>query len=298
MRRNSSLDGIHVPLITPFTADGTVAGTALEQLAHSMVDAGAAGLVALGTTGEPATLTPEEKTAVVDVCARVCRERGVALTVGAGGNATSHSVTALAELARWPEAAYALVPVPYFSRPTPDGVLAHFAELAAGSPAPVIVYHVPQRTARPLDALILRELARVPGVAGIKYAVGGVDQAAVELLGDLPPDCALLAGDDTFLSPLLALGAAGGITASAHLAPERFAELVTAWRGGSLLRARDLGHALAALSTAVFAEPNPTVIKGVLHARGRIPTPDVRLPLLPADRAAVNTALKRLSDLG
>ncbi|WP_413797077.1 4-hydroxy-tetrahydrodipicolinate synthase family protein [Streptomyces iranensis] len=298
MMPHTPLDGIHVPLITPFTADGRIAETALERLAHSMLDAGAAGLVALGTTGEPATLTPQEKTAVIDVCARVCRDRRAALTVGAGSNATLHSTTALAELSRWPEATGALVPVPYFTRPSPDGVLAHFAELAAGSPVPLIAYHIPYRTGRPLDAQALRELGRLPGVAGVKYATGGVDQTAVALLGDLPADFAVVAGDDAFISPLLALGAAGGILASAHLAPERFVELATAWRNGDLIRARELGHVLATLSTAAFAEPNPTVIKGVLHAEGRIPTPDVRLPLLPAEPTSVDAALKCLADLG
>ncbi|KOG91496.1 dihydrodipicolinate synthase, partial [Streptomyces varsoviensis] len=272
--------GVHIPLITPFTAEGGIAEDALERLACSMLDAGAAGLVALGTTGEPAALTRQEKDAVVDVCARVCRARGAALTVGAGTNATMSSAADLAELARWPEATGALVPVPYFTRPTPEGVRAHFAELAARSPVPLIVYHVPYRTSRPLDARTLRELGELPGVAGVKYATGGVDQAAVELLGDAPAGFAVLAGDDAFVSPMLALGAAGGVLASAHLAPERFVELAAAWRDGDLVRARALGHALAAVSAAAFAEPNPAVIKGVLHARGVIPTPDVRLPLL------------------
>jgi 4-hydroxy-tetrahydrodipicolinate synthase len=137
----------------------------------------------------------------------------------------------------------------------------------------------------------------VPGIVGVKYAVGGIDEHAVDLLGDLPSDFAVLAGDDMFASPLLAIGAAGGILASAHLATGRFVELGAAWLGADLPRARDLGHRLSALSAALFAEPNPTVIKGVLHAQGRIPTPNVRLPLLPAGQDTVDQALKRLADL-
>src|SRR6185503_14298472 len=101
-----------------------------------------------------------------------------------------------------------------------------------------------------------------------------------------PPDCAILAGEDAVLAPMLALGAAGGIVATAHLATARFVDLAAAWQngdgGGVGEKARDLGHRLARLSAAMFAEPNPAVLKGVLHAQGRIPTPDVRLPLLPA----------------
>jgi 4-hydroxy-tetrahydrodipicolinate synthase len=292
-----TLAGIHVPLVTPFTARGGVAEDALEALAGEVLDAGAAGIVALGTTAEAATLDAAERTAVVDVCARVCRDRGAALIVGAGGNDTRAAEGALARLARWPEATAALVPVPSFTRPSAAGVLAHFTRLADTAPLPLIVYHVPYRTAQPLDAGALRALGRLPGVAGVKLAVGAVDQDTVALLGDLPPDFAVLAGDDVFVSPLLALGAAGGILASAHLATDRFVTLATAWRDGDLARARHLGHALAHLSAAVFSEPNPTVVKAVLHAQGRIPTPDVRLPLLPAGREAIDATLGRLAEL-
>jgi 4-hydroxy-tetrahydrodipicolinate synthase len=97
-------------------------------------------------------------------------------------------------------------------------------------------------------------------------------------------------GDDVFASPLLALGAAGGILASAHLRTAEFAELITAWQAGRADQARELGHRLAPLSAALFAEPNPSVIKGVLHAQGRIPSPAVRLPLLPAGQDTVRAA--------
>ncbi|MGC5015633.1 dihydrodipicolinate synthase family protein [Streptosporangium sp. DT93] len=297
MTSNTAFRGIHVPLITPLDTGGRIATDALERLARDVLDEGAAGIVALGTTAETATLDETERHAVVDVCARVCRERGATLIVGAGGNDTRRSAADLARLAAWPAVTAALVPVPYFTRPAQPGVLAHFTHLAAACPVPLIVYHVPLRTGQDLDADCLRALGRLPGVAGIKYAVGGIDPHAVELLADPPPDFAVLAGDDTFVSPLLALGATGGIVASAHLATGRYAELAGAWAGGDLPRARELGHRLSALSAAAFAGPNPTVIKGVLHAQGRIPTPDVRLPLLPAGREAIDLTLRRLAGL-
>ncbi|MEU4830796.1 dihydrodipicolinate synthase family protein [Streptosporangium sp. NPDC023615] len=297
MTSTTAFRGIHVPLITPLTTDGRIATDALERLAHDVLAAGAAGIVALGTTAETATLDESEKLAVVDVCARVCRERAATLIVGAGGNDTRADAAALARLAAWPEVTAALVPVPYFTRPGHPGVLAHFTHLAAGSPVPLIVYHVPCRTGQHLDAACLRALGLLPGIAGVKYAAGGVGADAVELLGDLPPDFAVLAGDDPFVSPLMALGAVGGVVASAHLATGRFAELAAAWLDGNLPRARRLGHGLSALAAAVFAEPNPTVIKGVLHAQGRIPAPDVRLPLLPAGREAIDRTLRRLDGL-
>ena len=298
MAQRSSLHGILVPLVTPFAADGQIAAGALETLAHEVLDAGATGIVALGTTAEAATLSPAEKQAVTGLCAGVCEERGAALIVGAGSSDTRASAAALAGLARWPRIAGALIPVPSYTRPGEAGVVAHFTWLAAHSPVPLIVYHIPYRTAQPLSVATLRELGRLPNVAGVKLATGAVGSDAMALLGDCPPDFAILAGDDLYVSPLLALGAAGGILASAHLATRRFAALAAAWADGDVVRARELGHALARVSAAAFAEPNPAVIKGALHALGRIPTPDVRLPLLPAAADSVDALLGRLAELG
>lgn len=292
-----ALGGIFVPLITPFDADGRVATGPLEALAHEVLDAGAAGIVALGTTAESATLDRDEKHTVLDVCAAVCGARGAALIAGAGSSDTAASATVLAALAHWPQITGALVPVPSYTRPGEAGVLAHFTYLAGRSPVPLVIYHIPYRTAQPLGAAVLREIGALPNVAGVKLAVGAVDAVAVDLLGDPPPGFAIMAGDDVFLSPLLALGAAGGILASAHLATGQFAALAAAWRGGDLSAARRLGPALARLSAAAFAEPNPSVIKAALHAQGRIPTPGVRLPLLPAAPASAEALLARVAGL-
>jgi 4-hydroxy-tetrahydrodipicolinate synthase len=281
------LAGVHVPLITPFTSDGEVDAPALERLAREVVAAGASGVVALGTTGEPAVLDDAERRTVVDVCAAACRDTGATLIVGAGTSSTGHSAAALADLVAWPEVRAALVPVPAFVRPTEAGVVRHMAELAAHSPVPLIVYHVPQRTGRSLGIAALRELAALPGVVGVKHAVPALDADAVALLADLPPGFAVLAGDDVMATPLLALGAAGGILASAHVCTGRWVEMAAAWRAGDAPRARRFAAPLAPLAAALFAEPNPTVIKAVLHAQGRIATPDVRLPLLPPSRDAV-----------
>jgi 4-hydroxy-tetrahydrodipicolinate synthase len=287
----SSLRGLFVPLVTPFTDDGELATDALEKLAHGVIDAGAAGIVALGTTGEPATLTAAERHAVLDVVARACRERGTALIAGAGSNDTAGTARELRDLAAWPEVSAALAVVPYYTRPSEEGVVAHFTRLAADSPVPLIVYNVPYRTGRTLSATTLLRLAAVPGIVGVKHAVGAVDQDTVLLMAGGPDDFAVLAGDDVFASPLLALGAAGGILASAHLRTAEFAEMIAAWHSGQPEQARELGHRLAPLSAALFAEPNPAVIKGALHALGQIPSSAVRLPLLPAGQDAISAAL-------
>ncbi|MCG6493132.1 dihydrodipicolinate synthase family protein [Kitasatospora sp. A2-31] len=292
------LKGIYVPLVTPFAADGSVALDALDKLARSVLAEGAAGLVALGTTGEPATLDAAEKAAVVEVCAAACAELGGQLVVGAGGPDTRAAAEELAGLReRVPGAAAALVTAPSFVRPGVAGTLAHFRALAAASSVPLVVYHIPYRTGQALPAAALGELASLPGVVGVKYATGAMDHDAVELLAAGPAGFAVLAGDDAFLAPMLALGAAGGILASAHLAAARFVELAAAWQRGDVPRARALGHRLSALSAAAFAAPNPSVVKGVLHARGLIPTPSVRLPLLPAGPAETARALELATGL-
>lgn len=187
----------------------------------------------------------------------------------------------------------ALAVVPYFTRPSQEGVVAHFTRLATESPVPLIIYNVPYRTGQVVGWQALRRLAELPGIIGVKHAVGGIDEDTIRLMADLPERFAVLAGDDVFASPLLALGAAGAILASAHLCTGRFAELLQAWRTGDPERARALGHRLSALSAALFAEPNPTVIKAVLHAQGRIPSPAVRLPLLAAGPGSVDAALRQ-----
>lgn len=290
MDHQALLTGLYVPLVTPFTTTGDIDEAALAGLAASALDDGAAGLVALGTTAEAATLTPEERGRVLDLCASVSTDRDAALIVGTGSNDTAESVRSLRELAGTTAADAALVPVPAFTRPTEDGVVAHFVELAAHSPVPLVVYNIPYRSGRTLSAETLRELAAVPGITGVKHSPGTLDGETISLLGDAPRGFSVLAGDDPFVSPMLALGASGAILGSANVDTAGFADLVAAWHEGDVQRARALGHRLAELSFGLFAEPNPSVIKAVLHEQGRIPSPTVRLPLLPATDAAVDRA--------
>ncbi|MEV4705117.1 dihydrodipicolinate synthase family protein [Actinoplanes sp. NPDC049316] len=281
-----TFSGVFVPLITPFDRAGAVALDALEALAHDVLSAGARGLVALGTTGEPGSLTEAERGDVAGVLARVCRERDAPLIVGGDPQRVPAHAAAVLAL------------VPPFVRPGENGVVAYFTDLARRSPAPLIVYHVPYRTGQPLSAATLRRIAGIGNVAGVKLATAAIDVETVALLADAPPGFAILGGDDAFLSPLLAMGAHGGILASAHVRTDRFVELTEAWKRGDAARAREIGNRLAALSITLFAEPNPAVVKAVLHAHGRIPTPRVRLPLLDASPRALDAALAAQSGCG
>jgi 4-hydroxy-tetrahydrodipicolinate synthase len=284
------LSGLYVPLITPFTDTGQLDPEALAALAASVLDEGAAGVVALGTTGEPATLTRDEQRKVIDTCARVCAERGGQLIVGTGSNNTAASTDMLSKLD--PRAAAALSVVPYYTRPSQDGVVEHFRHLAAASPVPLVVYNVPYRTSLSLTPDTLQRLAELPNVAGFKHSVGTIDDATIEFMARASSDVAVLAGDDLYAGPLMALGARGAIMASANLLTRRYADLLRTWQHGPIDHARTLHDQLAPVTRSLFAEPNPVVIKAVLAARGHIPSPQVRLPLLRATQTAVTAALE------
>jgi 4-hydroxy-tetrahydrodipicolinate synthase len=286
----TELAGLFVPLITPFTPDGELAAAALERLAHRVLTDGATGIVALGTTAEHATLSDAERTQVLQICARVCRERGAPLIAGAGGNDTARSAAAVAALRNCPEVCAALTVVPYYSRPGEAGVIEHFRALADSGPVPLVIYNIPYRTGQVLSWAAIARIAELPGVAGIKHATGAVDRDTVRMMAARPAGFRVLAGDDLYVSPLLALGADGAILASAHVRTGEFARLVSMWRDGRATDARTLGHRLAPLSAALFAEPNPAVIKAVLHRAGEIPSPSVRLPLLPASGPVADEA--------
>ncbi|MGW0021276.1 4-hydroxy-tetrahydrodipicolinate synthase [Rhodococcus sp. NPDC003382] len=297
--------GILVPLVTPFTDTGEIALADLERLAHIVLDDGAAGLVALGTTAEAASLSPQERREVVRICAAVCRERRVPLLVGAGTNDTAGTVRALDELGEQPDVTAALVVVPYYTRPTEAGVVAHFEHVADRSPVPIVLYNVPYRTGQQLGCESIVQLAEHPRIVGIKQAVGAVDTDTARLLAEGPDSFSVLAGEDTLVSPLFAMGAAGAIAASANVYAAEFADLFRLWRAGRVEQARDLGNRLVGPVSALMSGPNPTVIKAVLHAQGRISTPCVRLPLLPfEDTAAIHrfranvpfVSFNRLSD--
>jgi 4-hydroxy-tetrahydrodipicolinate synthase len=216
-RSVTELTGLFVPLITPFTADGAIASDALERLAHRVLDDRATGIVALGTTAETPTLTEAEQSEVLRICSRVCRDHGAPLIVGAGSNNTARSAVELAALAKYPGVRAALAVVPYYSRPGAAGVLEHFRTLATSSPVPVVVYNIPYRTGQAVGWPVMRQLAALPGVAGVKHSAGSIDADTIAMMAERPAGFSVLGGDCLYLSPLLALGADGAISASAHL---------------------------------------------------------------------------------
>jgi 4-hydroxy-tetrahydrodipicolinate synthase len=280
--------GVFVPMVTPFAADGSVDLGCLEGLTAAVIRQGAAGVVALATTGEPHMLDERERAAVVEVIARVCAAMGATLVVGAGTNDTRTTIERHEALAGVPGVRASLAVVPYYVRPSEAGVVHHFQVVAERSPVPLIVYNIPYRTGRGLGAAALLELAATANVAGVKQAVGGIDADTLTVLAEAGGSFAMLGGDDAFLFPLVLMGATGAIAASSHLCTRRFVEMIECGRTGDLAAGRRHAEALLPLVRALFAEPSPAVIKAALHLEGRIPTPHVRMPMAPATPAAVD----------
>lgn len=287
--------GVYVPVVTPFDGSGAVDVKALEDLAAACLTAGAAGIVALATTGEATSLDAGEQAAAVAACARACATFDASLIVGAGTNDTRTTIARHEALADVPNVAASLAVVPYYVRPSEAAIVAHFRSVAAASPVPVIIYNIPYRTGRGLGAGSLLELAATDNIIGVKQAVGSIDADTLTVLADQPPGFSVLAGDDPFLFPLCLMGATGAIAASAHISTERFVAMIDHALAGAVEEGRKLAEALLPLTLALFAEPSPAVIKGVLHAEGRIPTPDVRMPLANASPGAVEVALRARS---
>jgi 4-hydroxy-tetrahydrodipicolinate synthase len=289
------LDGIHVSLVTPFDRDGAVDTVSLERLARHGLEGGASGLVALGTTGEPAMLTPDEQGTVLRVCRKVSDEHGVPLTVGTGTIGTETSVRQATECAEIADAL--LVVIPYYLRPSDEGVLDHFAAIGAAVDVPLIPYNIPYRTGLTLRPETLLRLLAEDYVIGMKQCAGAIDADTLTLLAAAGPEAAILCGDDAYLYPMLQLGAAGGICAAACIAPAAFATMVAAVRGGDTRLARTLHEELLPMVNALFAEPSPAVLKAALAELGLIGHPSVRAPLRPPRGEPVARALAHLSGL-
>jgi len=299
--------GLHVPLVTPFAADGSVDLAALRRLAARVLDDGADGLVALGTTGEPLALGAAERDAVVDCCAEACAARGAPLTVGVDGADTATAVREVARLGGRDGVSAVLAVVPPFVRAARAGVVAHYRALVAVSPVPLIAYDNPPRTGMRLGAEALLALhAAEPRIAAVKLSVPALDDDALALLAEAPPGFAVLAGEDALILALLAHGGAGAICAAANCATGRFAALVRAGRdggdgsaaAGDRSAARRHHEQLLPLVRALGAEPRPSVIKGLLHRRGELATPSLRLPNVAASAGAVDAAERALAVAG
>ncbi len=284
------LAGLWIPTVTPFDRDDEVDAASLQALARRLLAEGAHGLVALGTTGEPAVLSDGEQRTVVELLAEVCAVAGSPLMVGCGTNSTRRTIETVHRFADVADAV--LVVVPYYTRPSTTAIVEHYRIVASESPVPVVAYNVPYRTGRGLDASDVLRLASIPNVVGIKQATGALDADTLAVLRDAPPSFSLLAGDDAFIGPTMLMGGRGAIAAAAHLCTPSFRALVDAAGAGDAERTKQLTASLFPVVLHGFAEPSPAVWKGALHGRGELATPNLRPPMSAASPPAIAAVLE------
>lgn len=294
----SIFSGIWVPLITPF-ADGEVDHAALRALVRRYAEAGVAGLVALGTTGEPAALDATEQDAVLatildearTVADSAADAEPLPVLVGVSGNHTASMRERIVQLNRLPIAGV-LMAAPYYIRPSQAGIVGHFTTLADASEKPVVLYDIPYRTGVRLELETLLTLAAHPRIQAVKDCAGSLD-TTLALIRD--GRLQVLTGEDINIFNTLCLGGSGAIAASAHLRPERFVALYRALAAGRLEEGRRIFLTLAPLIQALFAEPNPGPVKALLAAQGLI-RDELRAPMTRASDALVER-LKALEGL-
>ena len=287
-------DGSIVALVTPFTGQGEVDTSALRRLVDYHMEQGSNGLVIAGTTGESASLTPDELTAILDL---VVEQLGGRIPVIAGtGNASTRRSVEQTRLAAAHGADAALLVTPYYVRPPQRGLEAHFVAIADESDIPVILYNVPSRTSVDLLPRTVERLSAHPRIVGIKEATGDM-QRIDEILDRCGDSFAVLSGDDHSCLQAMKHGAHGVISVAANVAPRRISELCTAAHLQDWARADVLEMELSHLFDILMIETNPIPVKWALFEMGLI-GPHIRLPMTGLDEEYRERLRRCLHGLG
>lgn len=288
-----TLEGILTALVTPLK-NGTVDLAALERLVLRQIEAGVQGIVVCASTGEGATLTPDERRMVIGTAVRLAGDR-ILVLAGTGAIPTWGAVEA-AHVAADLGARAMLVAAPPYVRPTQDGLYAHFAAVADQAGLPIVLYNVPSRTACDILPATVARLAPHPAVIGIKEASGSIHRAQ-QVVAAAGGNLAVLSGDDPLTVPLLTAGGHGVISTGANVVPGKWAELWRRWRAGDALGAAAIQAGLLGLHDALFIETNPGPVKAALHLLGLI-EPEIRLPLVWPARPSLYRIAAEMENLG
>lgn len=271
------LTGSLVALITPMHADGSVNFEQLKQLVDWHIANGTHGLVAMGTTGESATLSVEEHMAVVAETVKFANKR-VPVIAGTGANNTREAIE-LSRLAKEVGADYTLSVVPYYNKPSQEGIFQHFKTIAEAVDIPMIIYNVPGRTVVNMSNETILRLAHIKNIIGVKEASGDVARA-LSLFKDAPADFAIYSGDDPTGLPFILCGGHGVISVAANVAPKAFSQMCEHALAGNIAQARALNEQLIPLYDVMFCEPSPAPAKFAAAELG-VCAEHVRLPILP-----------------
>jgi len=273
----NAFKGTGVALVTPFLEDQQVDFPSLERLINHVIAGGVDYLVALGTTGESATLTSSEKAKVLKACVEYNKGR-VPLMLGLGGNATQKLIDEIEQTDFYGVAGILSVS-PYYNKPTQEGIIAHYRALADASPVPLVLYNIPGRTMSNMTAATTLALSHHPNIVGIKEASGNLEQC-MQIAASMPKDFLLLSGDDLLTKPIQSIGGTGVISVLANALPATFKTLTEGEGVSSLQEA----YSILKLNGLMYEEGNPVGIKNLLLHQGVIQTDQVRLPLLRASQ--------------
>jgi 4-hydroxy-tetrahydrodipicolinate synthase len=288
------LQGSLVAIVTPMQADGSLDFPRLKALIDWHVDSGTAGIVIVGTTGESPTVNVEEHAALIKATVEYCAGR-VPVIAGTGANSTAEAI----ELSRYAHsvgADYSLSVVPYYNKPTQEGLYQHFKAVAEAVELPLILYNVPGRTVADLSNDTALRLAAVPNIVGIKDATADLYRAT-DLFQRAPKGFACYTGDDGTAAAFMLLGGDGVISVTANVAPEAMARLCRAGLAGDVPGIRSINNRLLALHRDLFIEANPIPVKWALAEMGRV-GPALRLPLTPLSAQYHETLRRALRAAG
>ncbi|MBK5915109.1 4-hydroxy-tetrahydrodipicolinate synthase [Rhodocyclus purpureus] len=271
------ITGSIVAIVTPMHEDGSLDLPGLRRLIDFHVQEGTDGLVIVGTTGESPTVTPEEHCELIRVAVEHAGGR-IPVIAGAGANSTAEAI----ELTRFAQQAGAdasLSVVPYYNKPTQEGMYRHFRAVAEAVDLPLILYNVPGRTVADLANDTVLRLAEIPNIVGVKDATGNIERGS-DLIARAPADFAVYSGDDASACALMLLGAKGDISVVANVAPRLMHEMCAAALAGDVVRARELNFRLLGLHRHLFCEANPIPVKWACQQIGLVGS-GIRLPLTP-----------------
>lgn len=289
-------EGAIVALVTPFK-NGKIDEKALRGLVKFQVRNGTDAIVPSGTTGESATLSHEEHRLVTDIVISEAKGK-IPVIAGTGSNNTIEAI----ELTRHAEKAGAdgaLSVVPYYNRPSQEGIYRHFKAIADKTSLPLIVYNIPGRTGVNMTPETLARLCEIDNIIGLKDAAGNLTQTA-ETLSLCRGRIRVFAGDDSLLLPMLSIGASGGICVMNNIAPKLTAQLYKNWKAGNAKKAGEIHYKLHKLNRVLYLETNPIPIKWAVHRMGLI-SDEIRLPLTVLNhkfQPQVEAAMKEVGILG
>lgn len=271
--------GSMVALVTPMHEDGSIDKQALHDLVDWHLQSKTDGLIIAGTTGESATLDPEEQSELLSLVIKQVAGR-IPVIAGTGSNSTRTTLK-LTENAKRLGADACLIVTPYYNKPTQNGLYQHYKVIAEKVNIPIILYNVPGRTGCDMLAETVAKLAKLPNIIGIKEATGKLDRAQ-EIKKLCDPAFLILSGDDLTALDLMLEGAHGVISVTANVAPLKMQQMCEAALKGDKSRAEELNNQLMLLHKRLFLESNPIPTKWALHTMGKIKN-GIRLPLLPLD---------------